>query len=52
MCWRARRNGVSLYQTTWDIRHLGNVTSRTTPDAYAFADAQRERFRQMVRGAA
>lgn len=53
LCWRARRNGVSLYQTNkWAISHIGNVTNGATADGYAFADAQRERFRQMVREAA
>lgn len=49
--WRARRAGLSLYQTRWPIRHIGNVTNSTTVDGYTFADQQRERFRQLVRAA-
>jgi len=51
LCWRARRAGIALYRTRWAVEHIGNVTNAGTPDGYAHADAQRERFRQLVRAA-
>lgn len=51
LCWRARRAGISLYQTRWALQHIGNVTNAGTADGYTHADAQREVFRTMVRAA-
>lgn len=49
LSYRARKHGAELYQTRWNIRHIGNATNATLPGGYDAADGQRERFREMVR---
>lgn len=39
LSWRAIRHGLRLVVRPWAIRHLGNTTSRTTPGAYDYSEA-------------
>jgi len=44
LCLRARLAGYKLVQTAWDVAHLSNVTSRSTPGAYAGSGPNMQTF--------
>ena len=49
LCWRATRAGLSLKEIRLPIRHLSNVTSKTTPGAYSNSEDNRMKFYEIVR---
>lgn len=51
LSWRAARAGLALRRLHAPIEHLSNYTSKRTPGAYDYADANRARFVQRWREA-